>query len=177
MPGILDFVRMEQGETYRETERGDGAFQPFYVNYQQVQPIRNAFYRVHASPDYEMILPQEKTYRCLLDDQPVKVRKGEFLLIHAYQRHQDLLSTESPYHTFHFLMRGDSAAPLENLFAEGLPPQLQVEKIPDPELLEVLPRRNPFHPAEEMRVAGDRKVGARRQIRNGDLLRKMFVYK
>ena len=138
MPGILDFVRMEQGETYRETERGDGVFQPFYVNYQQVQPIRNAFYRVHASPDYEMILPQEKTYRCLLDDQPVKVRKGEFLLIHAYQRHQDLLSTESPYHTFHFLMRGDSAAPLENLFAEGLPPQLQVERIPDPELLETV---------------------------------------
>ena len=28
-----------------------------------------------------------------------------------------------------------------------------------------------------MRVAGDRKVGARRQIRNGDLLRKMFVQK
>ena len=78
MPGITDFVRMEESASYRGPETGDGGYQPFYVNYQQVQPIRNAFYRVHASPDYEMIIPREKTYRCLLDDRPVKVKRGNF---------------------------------------------------------------------------------------------------
>lgn len=137
MPGgITDFVRMEQSTSYREPETGNGGYQPFYINYQQVQPIRNAFYRLHASSDYEMIIPRGKTYRCLLDDQPVKVKKGEFLIIHAHQRHQDLLSTEAPYHTFHFLMRGQSTeAPLENLFSGGLPAQQQAATIPDPRLL------------------------------------------
>ncbi len=139
MPGILDFVRMEQSETYRETEWGENSFQPFYINYQQVQPIRNAFYRVHASPDCEMILPRERSYRCLLDGNPVKVRRGEFLIIQANQRHQDLFSTESPYHTFHFLMRGrEGVQALGKLFSDELPPQQQAERIPDPELVETI---------------------------------------
>lgn len=139
MPGITDFVRMEESASYRGPETGDGGYQPFYVNYQQVQPIRNAFYRVHASPDYEMIIPREKTYRCLLDDRPVKVKKGEFLIVHAHQRHQDLFSTDAPYHTFHFRMCGSGvSAPLENLFAGGLLPQCQVAELPDPRQLNVI---------------------------------------
>ena len=141
MPGIYDYVQMEISGTYREEHSPLEQYQPFFINIQQVFPIRNAPYHVHASTDYEMILPMKNEYKCLINEEPVAVQPGEFVIIQAHQRHQDLFDRESPYQTFHFLIRKQSSnEQLTTLFAPNLPCRQQVAELPDRPFVETIIR-------------------------------------
>ena len=139
MPGINDYVQMEISGTYREEHSPLEQYQPFFINIQQVFPIRNAPYHVHASADYEMILPMKNEYRCLINEESLVVHPGEFVIIQAHQRHQDLFDRESPYQTFHFLIRKQSSnEQLTTLFAPNLPCRQQVAKLPERSFVETI---------------------------------------
>lgn len=139
MPGIYDYVQMEISDSYREELSSLEQFQPLYINSQQVFPIRNAPYHVHASTDYEMIIPMKNRYKCLINETPVTVHPGEFVIIQAHQRHQDLFDRESPYHTFHFLIRKQSSnEQLTTLFTPDLPPRQQTAALPDRAFIETI---------------------------------------
>ena len=79
MANIYDYVQMEISDSYREAHSPLEQYQPFFVNIQQVFPIRNAPYCVHASTDYEMILPVRNEYKCLINEEAIAVQPGEFV--------------------------------------------------------------------------------------------------
>lgn len=104
-------------------------FQPCYLFYHRTLPVMEYTYPAHIHPNYELIIPERRRYRCRLDRKPVTTQKGEALLIQPGQLHEDNYEPGEVFHAFRFQINSGKEQTLSRLFAAGILPEEQVLKI------------------------------------------------
>lgn len=112
---------------------GSMSYRPCYLFYRRTLPTADYVYPVHIHPNYELIAPILRHYRCNLDGRPVTVEKGKVLLIQPGQQHEDHYEHGEAFHAIRFLITSGREQTLSRLFAAGLAPDRQVLTIDKPE--------------------------------------------
>ena len=112
---------------------GSMSYRPCYLFYRRTLPTVDYVYPVHIHPNYELITPIFRHYRCCLDGRPVTVEKGEALLIQPGQQHEDHYECGEAFHAIRFLITSGQEQTLSRLFATGLASDRQVLTIDKPE--------------------------------------------
>ncbi len=135
---LLEYLELVHSPDYSALRTEKEIFRIWLLNWHFNHPIRNGSYMVHVHRDYELLIPKSNVYRCRVDDIPLTVGKGEFLLLQPGQSHSDDFEIGSDFYGFCFeLTEPDSGLPLI-LFASGLPPEKQIAAISAPESVETL---------------------------------------
>lgn len=120
------------------------SFDLFFLGISFFKSKQNFSYRRHCHPAYEIIIPKNGDYKCLLNEQELSVRTGELLLVQEGDWHQDILHPDTEFTIISFSVHNPGDGHLDNtnpananikrkLFEDSVEPINQKIKCPDDE--------------------------------------------
>ena len=78
------------------------SYEIFFLSIQFFKSKQDFTFRKHCHPAYEIIIPQNAGYKCLLNGQTLSVDTGELLLVQEGDWHQDILRDDTAFTVISF---------------------------------------------------------------------------
>jgi AraC-like DNA-binding protein/quercetin dioxygenase-like cupin family protein len=79
--------------------------EPVFFSYAQIKAKSNYEYHRHTHPAFEIIIPENGIYHCLLNGEEITLSPGEFLIVQIGDIHQDICSMGLEYVALTFQLK------------------------------------------------------------------------
>ncbi len=96
------FVRSESIKYYNEVPL---PFEPLFYAIAFVKPTVNRAYIKHQHPAFEIIIPRQGLYQCMLNGRKIVLNQQQIVLIQPGDIHQDILQTDTEYCAITFKLK------------------------------------------------------------------------
>jgi AraC-like DNA-binding protein len=107
-------------------------YEPFFISTANVKAKTLYFFEEHCHPAFEMIIPENKDYKCSLNGADLVLHPGEFLLVQVNDLHQDVFDPGLNFIGITFLLRSSiELKKAESLFRKDIKPTQQINLLPE----------------------------------------------